>query len=254
MPQNQREQRSSHLSGAEWLELLETGEIEVEGRLPWSSNFSFLAVVSSPGLRGRPEPVSARAVYKPGRGERPLWDFGPQLFLREAACYELSAALSLGIVPETVVRADGPLGPGSLQRFVEADFEQHYFTLLEDARFHGRLKELAAFDVLCNNADRKSGHVLLDEDGQIWAIDNGLSLHEDDKLRTVVWDFAGDVIPPPVLKGCRTLVTEGVPERLRSLIDDDECGALLRRARMMLRNGRLPRPREDHRSYPWPLV
>ncbi len=256
MPADERQQRTDHLTGPEWLDLLSTGEVEVEGRLPWSSNHSFLARVltTGPSPRHGSEPESRKAVYKPGRGERPLWDFGVDLYRREVAAFELSAAFGLDLVPETVLRLDGPLGPGSLQRFIDADFEQHYFTLVEEPRFHERLTELAAFDMLCNNADRKSGHVLVDGSAHIWAIDNGLSFHADDKLRTVIWEFAGTNIPDRLLSVCDAIVESGAPERVARLIDDEEAAALVRRARAMLRSRRLPAPRDDHRAYPWPLV
>lgn len=247
MPADERQQRPAHLSEAEWLELLSGGSIEIRGRLPWSSNYSFLVSVSA-GER------ICRAVYKPGRGERPLHDFGPELFRREVACYELSAAYGLGLVPETVLRLDGPLEAGSVQRFVEADFEQHYFTLIEDEAHHDALRHLAAFDALCNNADRKSGHVLIDDDGHIWGIDNGLSFHVHDKLRTVVWDFAGEEVPDRLLEVCHSLLESGPPDTVSLLITEEEKEALLRRARRLLEAGRLPVPTEDYRSYPWPLV
>lgn len=247
MPEDERQHGSPHLSTTEWLALLNTGEIEVEGRLPWSSNYSFLATVRSGG-------AEVRAVYKPGKGERPLWDFGSCLYRREVAAYELSAALGLGLVPETVLRMDGPLEDGSLQRFVDADFEQHYFSLLEQPEHHDRLREVAGFDLLLNNADRKSGHVLIDRDGSIWAIDNGLSFHADPKLRTVIWEFAGEPVPEPVLEACRRLVEGGPPASLSRLLSHDELEALQYRALQVLDRPRFPAPREDHRSYPWPLV
>ncbi|MHB1987434.1 MAG: SCO1664 family protein [Acidimicrobiales bacterium] len=247
MPADERQQRTDHLRSAEWLDLLSGGEIEIEGRLPWSSNYSFLVALSSGESAGR-------AVYKPGKGERPLRDFGADLYRREVACYELSDAFDLGLVPETVLRIDAPFDAGSLQRFIDADFESHYFTLVEDRRHHQRLMELAAFDMLCNNADRKSGHVLVDGDGGIWGIDNGLSFHAQDKLRTVIWEFAGEAIPASVLEACRAVTSSGPPERVAGLINDDEAEALVRRARKMLRVKCLPAPRDDYRAYPWPLI
>ena len=117
MPEDERPPPAPDLSGPAWLELLSSGELEVLGRLPWSSNYSFLATV-------RLGEVGARAVYKPGRGERPLWDYPGGLFRREVAAYALSHALALDIVPETVMRLDGPHGEGSVQRFVDADFSR----------------------------------------------------------------------------------------------------------------------------------
>ena len=247
MPEDERQQATPHLSSAEWLELLGGGVVEVEGRLPWSSNYSFLVAVSAARTR-------RRAVYKPGKGERPLHDFGPDLYKREVATYELSAAFGLDLVPETVLRLDLPLEAGSLQRFIEADFSQHYFTIVEDEARHPRLKEMAAFDVLCNNADRKSGHVLIDDEEQIWGIDNGLTFHAADKLRTVIWDFAGEEVPPRLLAVCEAIVEEGAPPAVGRLIDEAEQQALRRRARRLLRAGCLPVPRDDYRAYPWPLV
>jgi uncharacterized repeat protein (TIGR03843 family) len=214
--------------------------------LPWSSNFSFLVSVRCRGNY-------VRAVYKPGRGERHLWDFGVDLFRREVAAYELSAALGLALVPETVLRVDAPLGEGSLQRFVDADFEQHYFTLLSDPARDARLRELAGLDLLLNNADRKSGHVLVDADGSIWGIDNGLCFHAEPKLRTVMWDFAGDPLPAVVVEAAARVADE-VPGTVCSLLSEAEARALSDRARALARRPRFPEPGEDHRAYPWPLV
>ena len=159
MPEDERPPPAADLSGPAWLELLGEGELEVLGRLPWSSNYSFLATVRSHG-------VERRAVYKPGRGERPLWDYPGGLFRREVAAYELSAALSLGIVPETVLREEAPHGEGSVQRFVDADFSEHYFTLLNEPLHHPQLRRIAAFDLLLNNGDRKGGHLIIDSTGR----------------------------------------------------------------------------------------
>ena len=148
---------------------------------------------------GDADPVCA--VYKPARGERSLWDFPDGLYRREVAAYELSEALGWGLVPPTVVRDDGPFGPGSLQLFVEADYEQHYFTLLDDGGHdEDVLRAICAFDIVANNADRKSGHVLRGPDGRLWAIDHGLCFHRQPKLRTVIWDFADEAVPgEPIL-------------------------------------------------------
>ncbi|MGH9297301.1 MAG: SCO1664 family protein [Acidimicrobiales bacterium] len=260
MPAYERPQRAAHLTGGppdqkggaglsprEWLELLSAGAIEIEGRLPWSSNYSFLATVTL-------EDRSAGAVYKPGKGERPLWDFGTEIYRREIAAYELSAAFGFDLVPETVLRLDGPLEHGSLQRFVDADFEQHYFTLLENEGLHPRLRELAGLDLLLNNADRKSGHVLIDSSGSIWGIDNGLCFHPQPKLRTVIWEFAGEPVPDSVIAACCEIAAGGVPARVAALLGEPECAGLARRAELIVRTARFPAPRDDHRAYPWPLV
>ena len=246
MPEDERPPPAADLSGPAWLELLAEGELEVLGRLPWSSNYSFLAMVR---LRG----IEQRAVYKPGRGERPLWDYPGGLFRREVAAYELSAALALGIVPETVLRLEGPHGEGSVQRFVDADFAEHYFTLLNEPLHHAQLRRIAAFDLLINNGDRKGGHLIVDWESRIWGIDHGLCFHVEGKLRTVMWDFAGEELPAEVLAACE-LVVDSIPDPVAALLEGDECAALRRRAVRLLRKPLFPSPREDHRAYPWPLV
>jgi len=246
VPEDERPPPAAHLSGPAWLELLSGGELEVEGRLPWSSNYSFLATV-------RLGEAEQRAVYKPGRGERPLWDYPGGLFRREVAAYELSVALRLDIVPETVMRLDGPHGEGSVQRFVDADFAEHYFSLLNEPRNHPQLRRIAAFDLLANNGDRKGGHLLVDWESRIWGIDHGLCFHVESKLRTVMWDFAGEELPSEVLTGCEILV-DAVPDGVATVLEPDERDALQRRARTLLRRPRFPTPRDDYRAYPWPLV
>ena len=226
--------------------LLAEGEVEVEGRLPWSSNASFVVTVCLDG-------VSGRAVYKPGRGERSLWDFPNGLYRREIAAYELAQALGWAIVPETVMRWDAPLGEGSLQRFVDADFAEHYFTLVEHDDLGDQLRVIAAFDLIANNADRKSGHCLIDDDRHVWGIDHGLCFHEDPKLRTVMWDFAGEPIDDALLADIAR-VGEDLPEPLTTWLDADEQAALRRRAAAVVRLGRYPDPDPNMRPYPWPLV
>jgi uncharacterized repeat protein (TIGR03843 family) len=227
------------------LRLLAEGEVEVKGRMPWSSNGTFLAEVARDG-------VSLLAVYKPGRGERPLWDFPRGLYRREAAAWELSELLGWALVPETVVR-DGPLGEGSLQRFVEADFEEHYFTLYDRGELHDALRTICTFDLLANNTDRKSGHCLLGTDGRIWAIDHGLCFHPDPKIRTVIWEFGGEPVPEPLLADVEALVPR-LPGSLATFLDEDEVGGVRRRAEWLLRARCFPEADPAGRCYPWPLV
>jgi len=236
------------MPSAELIELLESGDITVKGRMPWSSNATFLAEVC-----GRD--AMTLAVYKPARGERQLWDFPSGLGKREVAAYELSEALGWGIVPETVYRPDGPLGEGSLQRFVPADFEHHYFTLYEDqeAQWHDQLRRICVFDLLANNTDRKSGHCLLGDDGKIYAIDNGLSFHAEFKLRTVIWEFGGDDIPSELLDDVARFVAGGVPDEIAQYLDPFERDALLARGRALVNERRFPIDGTGRR-YPWPLV
>jgi uncharacterized repeat protein (TIGR03843 family) len=234
------------LEGERALEVLAEGRIEVAGRLPWSSNRTFLATCR------RDEDV-VPAVYKPGRGERPLWDFPGGLYHREVAAYELSRHLGWGFVPETVLRHDAPLGPGSLQRFVPADFSEHYFSLLEGGGHEQALQAICAFDVVANNADRKSGHCLLGHDGRIWGVDHGLCFHRQHKLRTVIWDWSGERIPRTLLADLERLAEE-LPPALAGLLDDAELEALERRVRALVDLGRFPAPDPRVRPYPWPLV
>ena len=227
------------------LELLTRGAIRLKGRLPASSNYTFLAEVTLGG-------ATLLAVYKPERGERPLWDFPPGLFRRELAAYHLSEALGWGLVPLTV-RREGPHGDGSLQRFVEANFAHHYFTLREDPAHQARLRRICAFDLVANNADRKGGHCLLGPDGVVYAIDNGLSFHVEPKLRTVIWDFSDEPVPGDILEDLRRFLGQPLPASLPELLDEAEQDALRARGRALLEAGRFPVD-ESGRRYPWPLV
>jgi uncharacterized repeat protein (TIGR03843 family) len=227
-------------------DVLVRGDLTIRGRMPWSSNGTYLVEVC---LEGR----TTNAVYKPHRGERPLWDFPGGLYRREVAAYELSDVLGWDIVPRTVLRADGPMGEGSLQQFVDADFEQHYFTIYEAGGHTDELQTMCVFDLLANNTDRKSGHCLLGADGRLHGIDNGLSFHQEFKLRTVIWEFGGEPIPDHLLEDVSRFVDDGLPAPLIALLDVFERDALLERARAVLDDGTFP---VDHsgRRYPWPLV
>jgi uncharacterized repeat protein (TIGR03843 family) len=226
-------------------ELLTDGEMTVHGRIPGSSNATLLVSCEL-------QELEMLAVYKPASGERELWDFPWGLWRREVAAFELSKELGWGLVPETVERTSAPFGAGSVQRYVEEDGQSHYFTLRDAEEWHDQLVLMAAFDVVANNADRKSGHVLLAED-RLWAIDNGLCFHPDDKLRTVIWDYVGEPLPDRVTKDLTRLVDQGLSERIGELLDEEECEAVLDRSRLLLIEGLLPEPRTD-RPYPWPLV
>jgi hypothetical protein len=216
--------------------------------MPWSSNATFLACLRGDGNE-------LLAIYKPQRGERPLWDF-PRgtLCHREVAACEVSEALGWGIVPDTVLR-DGPAGIGMMQRFVEHDPEDHYFTLLED---HGtELRRMAAFDVVINNTDRKGGHCLRTAGGGIAGIDHGVAFHAQWKLRTVIWDFAGESIAPDVCADLTRLVDElrgALGDRLALLLNRFEIDAMRARTEHLLTTGRLPEPDGDYHSYPWPMI
>ena len=232
------------------VEHLLRGDVEIEGRMPYSSNATFLVHVVH---EGRSHP----AIYKPMRGERPLWDFEPGLHRREVATYRLSEAMGIGVVPPTVLR-DGPVGEGSFQWFAVADHRQHYFTIFETMpELHDRLRDIAALDILANNTDRKSGHCLLvpESDGRpatVWGIDHGLCFSPEYKLRTVIWEFGDEPLPDHVLSAANRLV-DAVPLDIAALLADDEVDAIRARAAWMVEERRFPTD-PTGRRYPWPLV
>lgn len=230
----------------EALELLAAAEIEVLGQMPYSSNATFLV-----DLRVD-DTVPAQAIYKPERGERPLWDFPGSLYRREVGAFLLSEQLGWGHVPPTI-EVDGPAGIGSLQLFIPSLFDEHYFTLLDDERWFHAFKEICAFDFVANNTDRKAGHVLLGHDDELWAIDNGLSFHQEFKLRTVIWDFAGDDLTQNVIEGLTTFLDEGLSPALAERLTPLERDACLARARALLYSGEYPSD-PTGRRYPWPMV
>ena len=228
--------------------VLGAGDLEVLGLLPNASNHTFL-------VRAGSADEELLAVYKPRRGEAPLWDF-PEgtLCAREVAAYVVSRALGWPNVPATVLR-DGPHGVGSVQRFVPHDPEEHYFTLAE--RFPEEFRRVAAFDMVVNNADRKSGHCLLGEDGRIFLVDHGVCFSDEPKLRTVIWDFIGDPLEEGTRADVRRLAGEirGGPVRdeLANLLAPVELDALAVRADTVAATERFPEPGPD-RPFPWPPI
>jgi len=246
-----REDQTIALPPDRILHLLSEGEIEVEGLIPWSSNATLLVTV-------RDAEHSALAVYKPQRGERPLWDFAHgTLGMREVASYLLSEELGWGLVPPTVLR-QGPHGLGSLQFYVHADESAHFFSVQHDERYARDLKRVVAFDVIINNADRKAGHCLIGHDGRLWAIDNALTFHEEPKLRTVIWDYAGEPLPYDVeadLSRLREVLVEVSPltRALERMLSRSEVRVLRRRVQGLVEAGCFPEPGPG-RVVPWPLV
>jgi len=235
------------------LGLLSTGELTLAGLIPWSSNYTFLGEVSAGD-------ASAPIVYKPIRGERPLFDFPRNtLAKREVASFVVCRALGWNLVPPTVLRT-GPHGRGSVQLFINVDQDAHFFTFREDPIFRRALQTLALFDLIANNADRKGGHCLRAGDGCIIAIDQGLCFHAHDKLRTVIWDFASEEWPADLAADLRRLEADladgdGSTRRaLAALLDAGEIAALRHRVTAALAAGKFPAPPEDRRPYPWPLV
>ena len=242
--------RPSSFEPADTLRLLGEGEIRPQGLMPDCSNYTYLARIC-----GKPE--ETLAVYKPVPGETPLDDFpSGTLGKREVAAYVVDQALGWQIVPPTVYRRRGPLGPGSLQQFVTADLAEHYFTLMPSRADDFRV--MAAFDCIVNNADRKSGHCLLGEDGHIWGVDHGLTFHPLPKLRTVIWEFAGEAVPDRLRVDADRLAREleagaAWVHTLRGLISAGEVRALTGRCRRMAAEGVFPRP-SSRWAYPWPLI
>jgi uncharacterized repeat protein (TIGR03843 family) len=246
------DQSDNDVSLDDVLDLLTNGEISVRGLLPGSSNYTFLADVHSERYQGL-------AIYKPRQGETPLWDFPHgTLCNRELAAYLVSQALGWALVPPTAIRV-GPYGKGAVQLFVDADFSQHYFTFRDEPALQPALRRIAAFDLVINNADRKSGHTLREAQDRIWAIDHGVCFHAQPKLRTVIWEFAGEALPDDLaddLAMLRAQLGQGCELRshLAVLLSDGELAALARRTGQLLADGVFPDPDPHRRSYPWPLV
>lgn len=218
-----------------------------------SSNYVFLADLE------HPEHGQGMGIYKPARGEQPLYDFPDGLYGREIAAYELARLLGWDIIPPTV-EADGPHGPGSLQLFIQHDPQQHYFELREADTYDWQFVRFAAFDLVANNADRKGGHLLLDPDGTIWGIDNGLCFNREDKIRTVIWDYAGTVLPEPWVADLRRVAAcirdcHPLAQPLLDRLVAGEAGALTARIEALVEHPVLPEmDAYDRRVVPWPMV
>lgn len=227
---------------------LADGELSILGLMPNASNYTFLVEVS--GDEGR-----VLAVYKPVAGETPLWDFPEEtLAHREVAAYEVARALGWPDVPPTILR-EGPHGPGSVQLFIDSDPEHHYFTL-RDTRL-ADFRPIALFDAIVNNADRKAGHCLLGADSRIWLIDHGVCFHAEPKLRTVIWDFAGEPLTDEERSALDDLGASLASGELRGRLDEllyaAELDALAGRISALSARGTFPVPGPD-RHFPWPPV
>jgi uncharacterized repeat protein (TIGR03843 family) len=238
------------VSGAgEERELLSRGELEIQGRLVDASNVTLYCTVALAG-------VSLECVYKPVAGERPMWDFPDgTLAGREVAAFEVCDALGWGIVPPTVLR-DGPVGPGMVQRWVQIDESVDLFELLR-RRADEQLRRIALFDALINNGDRKGRHLLPAIGGQIFGIDHGVSFHVQDKLRTVLWQWAGAPLPEDELAVLSELDLPGrgkLAERLAALLSGGELRALRRRLQRLVATGRYPEPSGDWPPVPYPPI
>ncbi|MBN1562731.1 MAG: SCO1664 family protein [Anaerolineae bacterium] len=231
--------------------LLKTGQIDyLHGATLWGSNYSALVTVQDDELK-------ATAVYKPQRGERPLWDFPDgTLCYRETLAYTVSKVLDCYLVPPTVLR-QGPHGLGSVQLFIEHNPEINYFNLGDS--FMPQLQRFAVFDYLVNNTDRKGGHLLLDGHSKLWGIDHGLTFHALPKLRTVIWEFAGDTVADDLLEAVNQVgeQLENPETELRKQVNEwlrpAEITAMQQRIRHLLETKCYPIPGPGP-NHPWPPV
>ena len=225
------------------LDLLRTGEIEIEGRLIDASNATFLCTVDG----------DVRVVYKPVRGERPLDDFPSRtLANREVAAYLFSEATGWDIVPPTVMR-DGPFGPGMVQLWVEVDPDIDVLSLIvgDDPR----LRRVCLFDVLANNADRKGGHLLPVATGRIYGVDHGICFAVEPKLRTVLWGWRDQPLDDDEMTVVNTVceaLNDDLGRELETLLSPDEVLAAARRAGRLLQHARFPQPDPGRPALPWP--
>jgi uncharacterized repeat protein (TIGR03843 family) len=225
------------------------GEITLQGQFMLGSNYTFLVNVSN-------EEQVVPAVYKPSKGEQPLWDFPENsLAWREVAAYIVSEALGWNFVPYTLLRDEGPFGPGSLQQYIDYNPNYHYFTFKDEDK--ARLRPVVLFDLLINNADRKGSHVIIQKrTRKIFLIDHGLCFHEEDKLRTVIWDFAGESIPSELIadieKFREALSTPDLRSTLELYLTSAELAALEARAAALITSGVFPPLPKDRRAFPYP--
>ncbi|CAB4712485.1 MAG: SCO1664 family protein [Actinobacteria bacterium] len=266
---------SDWINSEELIQALTSGELEVEGRLAGASNGTLRCIVPITALS------SVRCVYKPVAGERPLWDFPDEtLSKREVASYEMSEALGLHVVPPTVWRDEGPAGPGMCQVWIDEISEiqlvavmpsgedltnwHHVFDGSDDyggavSLVHARdvtLQMVALLDVVINNADRKGGHLLVDEQHRVWAIDHGVSFSTEEKLRTVLWGWAGMPIPDALsapVAALSEMLSTGIPESVTGWLSTDEVEALEIRIKRLLADGTFPVPSPNWPAIPWPV-
>ena len=248
------------------IDILLDGEITMIGRHTQASNAVFVVECTLGDKR-------CQAVYKPSAGERPLWDF-PDAVLgrREVAAYEVARACGFTFIPPTVWREDAPLGPGSVQYWIEdanvtdvavlPELPAHWKHVLDAELSDGtavvvahadtqELRALALFDAIVNNADRKAGHILRDPTEALWAVDHGVTFHAEPKLRTVLWGFAGEPIAPELLARIPADLV-GMPAILAALTDE-ELLALTERIAKLRREGVFPEPSPDWPAIPWPI-
>ena len=228
-------------------------DIDLHGLMPWSSNYTFLV-----SLTHTEDETDLLAVYKPCAGERPLWDFPDgNLCHREFVSYIISLVLGWPNIPPTVLR-DGPHGEGSVQLFIEAEYEAHYFNMRDTSTFTPQFRQIALFDYIINNADRKGGHCLKDKHGHLWAIDHGLTFHTDFKLRTVIWDFCNETIPSSLLNDLAHFqkllgYDSQLLQLLGKFLNQREIQALKRRVNFLVSAGHFPDVHAG-RNVPFPPI
>jgi hypothetical protein len=232
------------------LGLLTAGDLDIEGRLVAASNATMYCTVHDGDLQ-------AACVYKPVAGERPLWDFPTgSLAGREVCAYHVSAAAGWHLVPPTVFR-DGPLGPGMCQLWIESDESVDIMALARSSD-HQELRQMAVFDAVVNNADRKIGHLLPDREGRLYGCDHGVCFGEDYKLRTVLWQWRGRRLPGTAVAALHRLqqaVTSGpLRDELDRWLSPAEVEATAQRVDLLLRHRVHPFPPEDWPAVPWPPV
>lgn len=234
-----------------YLKTLAEGELTITGQFMHSSNYTFLVLVKNDAL-------SVPAVYKPQKGENPLWDFpAGSLGQREAAAFLVSEALGWELVPPTVFRKKAPLGKGAVQLFIEHDPMLHFFSFPAEVR--RQLKPAALFDLVINNADRKGSHILLDRQGHLWLIDHGTCFHRDFKHRSVIWDFAGQTIDEKLITDLKLLskrmdVDKPFTDELAEFISREEMRALKTRIKILIELNTFPHPEKNRRTIPWPPI
>ena len=231
------------------LETLSQSPLTVEGRLVDASNATLYGSVSLSTEK------TFAVVYKPIAGERPLWDFNEgNLASREVAAYKVSVWLGFDCVPPTVLR-DGPYGPGAVQQWIDVDESVDIIALGQSDR--KEIRQMALFDAVINNTDRKFGHILPSPAGQIYGCDHGVTFHVDNKLRTVIWQFAGDAFSQQEresLQRLRDLLDGQGRSDLSTLLSQDEITALQKRLDNLLESGIFPFPSQEWPAIPWPPV
>jgi len=222
---------------------LQIGEMRVVGRLVDASNATLLCEIGSEGS-------TLSVIYKPIAGERSLWDFPDgELAKREVAAYIFSELLGYGIVPETIFR-DGPYGMGSVQRWIDVDEEIDVVALAQGV--DPQIRAMAIFDLLINNTDRKFGHILPTTSGKIYGCDHGVAFHHEDKLRTVLWQFAGEALSESEQRDLSLLPEKIEYSELSTYLSEEDLAALLMRIERTLKDNSFPFPSEDWPAVPWP--